>query len=117
MQYMLLIHVDEGPYATATPEQAAQMSAPYAAYNRALEQAGALVSGERLAPSRAATRVRVRNDKTEVLDGPFADTKEQLGGFYIVEAPDLDSALKWAARCPGAAHGTVEVRAIAGMRV
>lgn len=117
MQYMLLIHVDEGAWANATPEQAAQMSAPYAAYNRALEQAGALVSGERLTPSKQATRVRVRNDRTEVLDGPFADTKEQLGGFYIVEAPDLDAALKWAARCPGASHGTVEVRAIAGMRV
>jgi hypothetical protein len=117
MQYMLLIHTDETPFATATPEKVAEMSAPYAAYNQALEKAGALVAGERLTHSSQATKVRIRNDKTEVLDGPFADTKEQLGGFYIVEATDLDAALKWAARCPGASHGTVEVRQIAGMRV
>jgi hypothetical protein len=116
MQYMLLIHTDEAPWANVTPEQAEKMTAPYAAYNQALEKAGAMVSGERLAPSKSAARVRVRNDKTEVLDGPFADTKEQIGGFYIVEAPDLDSALKWAARCPGASHGTVEVRAVVGIR-
>ena len=117
MQYMLLIHVDETSFASVPPEKQAEMSAPYAAYNQALERAGALVAGERLAPSRSATTVKVRNEKTQVLDGPFADTKEQLAGFYIVEAPDLDGALKWAARCPGAAHGTIEVRAIAGMRV
>ena len=117
MQYMLLIHTDETPFATMSPEVQAKMSEPYAAYNRALEQAGALLAGERLAPSATATTVKVRNEKTQVLDGPFADTKEQLAGFYIVEAADLDGALKWAARCPGAAHGTVEVRAIAGMRV
>ena len=59
-----------------------------------------------------ATVVKVRDDKTEVLDGPFADTKEQLAGFYIIEAPDMDAAIKWAARCPGAGHGTVEVRPV-----
>jgi hypothetical protein len=117
MQYMLLIHTDETPFATMSPEVQAKMSEPYAAYNRALEQAGALVAGERLAPSKMATTVKVRNEKTQVLDGPFADTKEQMAGFYIIEAADLDGALKWAARCPGAAHGTIEVRAIAGMRV
>jgi hypothetical protein len=116
MQYMLLIHTDEAPFAKATPEQAAQMSAPYMAYNEALMKAGAMVSGERLASSSSATQVRVRSDKTEVLDGPFADTKEQLAGFYIIEAADQDAALKWAARCPGASHGTVEVRAIAPSR-
>lgn len=116
MQYMLLIHTIEAPFATATPEQRAKMSEPYAAYNRALEKAGILVAGDSLAPSAKTTRVRVRDDRTEVLDGPFADTKEQLGGYYVIEAPDLDEALKWAARCPGAYHGTVEVRAINGMR-
>ncbi len=117
MQYMLLIHTDEAPFAAMAPEVQAKMSEPYAAYNRALEQAGALVAGERLALSKTATTVKVRNEKTEVLDGPFADTKEQMAGFYIIEAADHDAALKWAARCPGAAHGIVEVRAIAGMRV
>lgn len=112
MQYMLLIHLDETPMAAATPEMAAQMTAPYAAYNQALISAGAMVSGERLQNSSTATIVKVRNDKTEVLDGPFADTKEQLGGFYIVEAPDLDAAITWAARCPGASHGAIEVRPI-----
>ena len=112
MQYMLLIHTDEAPFATMSPEVQTKMSEPYAAYNRALEQAGALLAGERLAPSATATTVKVRNEKTEVLDGPFADTKEQLAGFYIVEAADMDAAIKWAARCPGAAHGTVEVRPI-----
>jgi hypothetical protein len=112
MQYMLLIHVDEAPMAAATAEMAAQMIAPYAAYNEALIKAGAMVAGERLKPSSAATVVRVRDDKTEVLDGPFADTKEQLGGFYIVDASDLDAAIAWAARCPGASHGTIEVRPI-----
>ena len=93
MQYMLLIHTDETPFATATPQQMATMSAPYAAYNEALVKAGILVGGERLSHSSAATSVRVRGDKTEVLDGPYADTKEQLGGFYIIEAPDMDGAL------------------------
>ena len=112
MQYMLLIHVDEAAMASATPEEAYKMSSPYMAYNEALIKAGAMVSGERLRPATAATIVKVRNDKTEVLDGPFADTKEQLAGFYIVEAADMDAAIKWAARCPGAAHGTIEVRPV-----
>lgn len=112
MQYMLLIHMDEAAMAKATPEQAYQMGAPYMAYNEALIKAGAMVSGDRLTPSNAATVVKVRNDRTEVLDGPFADTKEQLGGFYIIEAPDLDAAIQWAARCPGAHNGAIEVRPI-----
>jgi hypothetical protein len=112
MQYMLLIHLDDTPFVSATQEERDTMTAPYMAYNEALIKAGAMVSGERLKPATAATVVRVRNDKTEVLDGPFADTKEQLGGFYIVEAADMDEAIKWAARCPGASHGTVEVRPV-----
>jgi len=112
MQYMLLIHTDDTPFRNATEEQRTQMSAPYAAYNEALIKAGAMVSGERLRSPTTAATVKVRNEKTEVLDGPFADTKEQLAGFYIVEADDMDAAIKWAARCPGAAHGTIEVRPV-----
>jgi hypothetical protein len=112
MQYALLIHLDDAPFVAATSEQRDQMTAPYMAYNEALIKAGAMVSGERLKPATMATVVKVRDDKTEVLDGPFADTKEQLAGFYIIEAPDMDAAIKWAARCPGASHGTVEVRPV-----
>ncbi|MCX7302744.1 MAG: YciI family protein [Hyphomicrobiales bacterium] len=112
MQYALLIHLDDAPFVAATNEQRDQMTAPYMAYNEALIKAGAMVSGERLKPATTATVVKVRDDKTEVLDGPFADTKEQLAGFYIIEAPDMDAAIKWAARCPGAGHGTVEVRPV-----
>ncbi|MEW9806350.1 YciI family protein [Mesorhizobium marinum] len=112
MQYMLLLHHDDTPFTSASPEEQEKMSAPYMAYNEALIKAGAMVSGERLRPASAATVVRVRNDKTEVLDGPFSATKEQLGGFYIIEAPDLDAAIAWAARCPSAGFGTVEVRPI-----
>jgi hypothetical protein len=112
MQYALLIHLDDTPFVNATPEQRDTMTAPYAAYNEALIKAGAMVSGERLRPATAATLVKVRNDKTEVLDGPYADTKEQLAGFYIVEAPDMDAAIKWAARCPSAGYGTIEVRPV-----
>lgn len=112
MQYMLLIHVDEAAMAAAPADKAYEMAAPYMAYNEALIKAGAMVGGERLTPSATGNVIRVRGDRTEVLDGPFAATKEQLGGYYIIEAPDLDAAIAWAARCPGASTGSVEVRQI-----
>ncbi|MFO1037661.1 MAG: YciI family protein [Geminicoccaceae bacterium] len=110
MQYALLIYVDESAYMGMTPEQQKTGTAAYEAYTAALLEAGAMVGGQRLMPSAAATRVHVAAGSTQVLDGPYAETKEQLGGFYLIEAPDLDAAIKWAARCPGASHGTVEVR-------
>jgi hypothetical protein len=88
------------------------MSAAYAAYTEAMQKAGVIRGGERLRPTSEATTVRVKNGKTDVLDGPYADTKEQLGGFYLIDVPDLDAALSWAARCPGASTGTMEVRPI-----
>ena len=112
MQYMLLIHMDESAMPNITPEMAFEMNSAYMAYNDALQKANAWVTGERLKPSPNSTVVKVRDDKTEVLDGPFADTKEQLGGYYVIEAADLDGALDWAARCPGARNGSVEVRPI-----
>ena len=112
MQYMLLIHLDDAPFVAASHQEREKMTAPYAAYNEALIKAGAMVSGERLKPASMSTVVRVRGDKTEVLDGPYADTKEQLAGFYVVEAADLDAAIGWAARCPSASYGTVEVRPV-----
>ena len=73
------------------------------------------MGSNRLRPVSTATTVRLEDDKPRVLDGPYAETKEQLGGYYLIDAPDLDSALSWAARCPGAGHGVVEVRPIWAM--
>jgi len=110
MNYMLLIYSDEAGFKAASKAQVEQTMAAYVAYTEALKKAGALVRGDRLQSASSASTVRVANGKTQVLDGPYAETKEQLGGFYLIDVPDLDAALAWAARCPGAGHGTVEVR-------
>lgn len=112
MKYMLLIYGDEKARQTATKEQMEQMFAAYGAYTQAMQQAGAFVKGDPLEGSAAATTVRVTNGQTKVLNGPYAETREQLGGYYIIDVPDLDAALSWAARCPGASVGTMEVRPI-----
>ena len=112
MQYLLMIYVNEAGMAAASKEQVGQMSAAYAAYSQAMQKAGVIRGGERLRPTAEATTVRVSGGKTQVLDGPYADTKEQLGGFYVIDVPDLDAALSWAAKCPGASMGTMEVRPI-----
>ena len=112
MKYMLLIFGNEANVASATPEQNNQMLAAYGAYGEALRKAGAMVDGNRLQPVASATTVRVADGKTQVLNGPYAETKEQLGGYYLIEAADLDVAISWAARCPGASHGTIEVRPV-----
>jgi hypothetical protein len=98
-----------------TPAEQQQGMAAYMAYTEALKASGVLAGSNRLRPAATATTVRPVNGKTQVLDGPFADTKEQLGGYYLIEVPDLDAALSWAAKCPAASHGSVEVRAIWGM--
>ncbi len=110
MQYLLLIYSEEDGWGKLTPEQQQQGMAAYEAFSEALTKSGALKGSNRLAPTRAATTVRVRDGKQQVLDGPYADSKEQLGGFFLIDVPDLDSAISWAARCPGASHGIVEVR-------
>ena len=111
MKYMLLIYVDEAKGAQIRKNVGdAEMSAPYIAYTEALQKAGVIVGGDRLQPSSTATTVKVNDGKTQVLNGPYAETKEALAGYYMIDVPDLDAALSWAARCPGAAHGTVEVR-------
>lgn len=112
MKYMLMIFADEKAEALMSAAENETMLAAYGAYAQALAEGGAMVSGERLRPTTTATTVRVAAGRTEVLDGPYVETKEQLGGYFIIEAPDLDRALAWAARCPGASHGTVEVRPI-----
>jgi hypothetical protein len=108
LKYMLMIYRDEAAFDPGRTNGA--HSGAYVAYADALKAAGVLVGGDRLQPSITASTVRAGNGKPEILDGPYADTKEQFGGFYIVDVPDLDAALQWAARCPGAAQGAVEVR-------
>jgi hypothetical protein len=115
MQYMLLIYSNEAAMASASESAKSEMMAAYGAYTQAMVQAGALVAGDRLRPTSASTTVRTTDGKTQVLDGPYAETKEQLGGYYLIEAPDLDAALAWAERCPGASHGVIEVRPIWAM--
>ncbi|HEX4584034.1 MAG TPA: YciI family protein [Burkholderiaceae bacterium] len=115
MQYLLLIYGNESALLSASKEQANQMLAAYTAYTEAMKKAGVLVGANRLRPTSEATTVRAPGGKQSVLNGPFAETKEQLGGYYLIEAPDLDAALSWAARCPGAQVGAIEVRPIWAM--
>ena len=112
MEYLLMLYSDQSQWSKMTPEQQQQGIAAYGAYGEALKKAGALKGSNRLQPPSSATTVRVANGKQEVLDGPYADSKEPLGGYYLIEAADLDAAIAWAARCPGASHGTIEVRPI-----
>jgi hypothetical protein len=112
MQYLLLLHANENGWDKMTPAEQQQGMAAYMAYGEALRKAGAYVGSNRLQPVSAATTVKIVNGKQQVLDGPYADSKEQLGGYYLIEAADLDGAIAWAARCPGASHGTIEVRPI-----
>jgi hypothetical protein len=110
MKYMLLIYRDEAAMQAASKAQIEQTMGAYLAYTEALRKAGVIVGGDRLQPTNSATTVRLVDGKSKVLDGPYAETKEQLGGYYLIDVPDLDVALSWAARCPGAGHGTIEVR-------
>src|SRR5262245_7935576 len=110
MKYLLLIYGDEARWQDYSKDQTAEMEGAYRAYTEAMTKAGVCVGGARLQPAASTTTVRVADGKTNVLDGPYAETKEQLGGYYLLETPDLDAALSWAARCPGAAMGTVELR-------
>jgi len=112
MKYMLLVYVNEAAWPAMTPALQQQGMAAYNAYTEALKQAGVLASSDRLKPSTAASTVRVANGKTQVLDGPYAESREQLGGFHIIDVADLDAAIAWAARSPTALHGVVEVRPV-----
>jgi hypothetical protein len=110
MKYMLLIYDDEKATARLTPAEVDKLIGEYWKYDDELRKAGVHVAGDALKPTDTATTVRVRNGKTLHTDGPFAETKEQLGGYYLVDVPDLDTALRWAARCPSAPMGSIEVR-------
>ena len=112
MQYLLILYSNESGWSKMTPADQEQAMGAYAAFTEALKKAGALVGSNRLQPISTATTVRVGNGKTQVLNGPYADSKEQLGGYFLIDAPDLDAAISWAARCPGASHGVIEVRPV-----
>lgn len=115
MKYMLMAYVNESGWTQLTEAEKEQGMAAYMAYSEALTKAGVFVGSNRLQPSSTATTVRAGNGKPQVLDGPFVDSKEQLGGYFLIDVDDLDAALSWAARCPAASHGVVEVRPIGGM--
>lgn len=110
MQYILTLYVNEAGWPRLSKAEQEQGMAAYYAYNEALTKAGVLKATGRLQPSSTATTVRIAEGKSQVMDGPFADSKEQLGGYYILDVADLDAAISWAARCPAAGHGVVEVR-------
>jgi hypothetical protein len=115
MQYLLMLYVDQTGWSKMTPAEQEQGVAAYSAYTGALTKAGVLQGANRLRPTTAATTVRMANGKAQVLDGPYAESKEQLGGYYLIDVPDLDAAISWAARCPAASYGVVEVRPIWAM--
>ena len=112
MQYLLTIYVDEANFANATPEDGMKMMAAYDAVTEELKQAGVFLGGEGLQSTSTATTVRVRDGEPLLTDGPFAETREQLAGFYLIDCGDLDEAVRWAAKIPGAARGSVEVRPV-----
>jgi hypothetical protein len=108
MRYMMLIHHDEAALAAAPQKE---LWTEYAAFNEALAEAGAgFGPGPRLQGANAATSVRIRDGKTAVVDGPYADTKEQLAGYFMIDSPSLDEAIAWAARCPSVKYGVIEIR-------
>jgi hypothetical protein len=112
MKYMLLLFSSDEIFAQMPAKEQGEAMAAYGTFGAALTKAGALVASNRLRPASTATTVRSSGSDFKVMDGPFAESKEELGGFYLTDVPDLDAALKWAKQCPGARHGVVEVRPI-----
>lgn len=110
MKYMLLIYGDQGARVNMTEQDQQAEMAAYFAFNADAQGRGVLLSQEALYPATTATTVRVRESKTLTTDGPFAETREQLGGFYILDCPSLDDAIEWAAKIPGVDKGSVEIR-------
>jgi hypothetical protein len=114
MQYLLMIYSNEAQYAKLDPEVGKKMTSEFEAFTKDIVQSGNFKAGDRLQPTSTATTVRVKDGKVMTTDGPFAETREQLGGYYLIEAKDLDAALGIAARIPSARHGygSIEVRPI-----
>ena len=112
MQYLLMIYQNEADYGKIDAATGKKMMEEYGAFTQSIIQSGNFKAGDALQPTTTATTVRVRDGKTLTTDGPFAETREQLGGYYLVEAKDLDAALGIAARIPGAKTGSIEVRPV-----
>jgi hypothetical protein len=112
MQYMALIYGDQEAWAAFSDEERESAYDLYRAFARDAEDAGVMTGGNELGPTRDATTVRVRGNETLVTDGPYAEVKEALGGYFLLECKSMDEALDWAARIPGAEHGAVEVRPV-----
>lgn len=110
MKYMCLIYDDEAAFWQLSDAERSAVYSAYGAFREEVTKTGQFVAGSQLAPTRKATTVRVRNGKTELTDGPFAETREQIGGYILIEATDLDEAVAVAARIPTASNGVVEVR-------
>ena len=115
MEYMILIYGDEKAWTTLNEQQLKEAYAGYVSYTKELTDAGVIRAGSELHPAASASTVRVRGGKVTTTDGPFAETKEQLGGYYIIEAANLDEAISWTAKCPGAKMGVCEVRPLKAM--
>ena len=116
MHYIMLLYESEGAFDNRKHAERDEFWEPWRRYHQALMASGVRVAGAPLEPpSTTATTVRVRGGERHVQDGPFADTKEQLGGFIVIDAPSLDAALEWAAKCPVASYGTIEVRPVANL--
>ena len=112
MQYMLMIIGDAELAPAAKAEDVQALMGAFMAYTKAMKDAGVWISGGPLKPAQTASTVRMKDGKTQVLDGPYAESREQLGGWVLLDAPDKQAALDWAARCPGVRYGAVEVREI-----
>jgi hypothetical protein len=113
MKYMLLIHDSEKVWGALSQDEQQQIMADYRRFSDEIKATGQYLAGSQLQPTSAATSVRVRNGKRVVTDGPFAETREQLGGYYLVDAKDLDEAIGLAERLPSAKLGTIEIRPLA----
>jgi hypothetical protein len=112
VNYLLLIYGDEKAESAATKAEQEALMSEYWAYTEALRQAGVNIAAEALHPTSSATTIRVKNDKAITTHGPFAETTEQLGGFYLISCTNLDEAIEWAAKCPGARTGSIEIRPV-----
>jgi hypothetical protein len=112
MKYLCLIYENEQNWSHYTKNQGDSMMAEYSTFTEDIQKSGHMVGGEALQPTNTATTVRVRNGKVSTTDGPFAETKEQLGGYYLIEAKDLNDAIQVAGRIPGAKSGSIEVRPV-----
>ena len=112
MQYLLLIYSEEGSEANRSPEETDALWQKYFEFNAKTREAGVFLGGNALQSTTTATTLRMEGDKPMSIDGPFAETKEALGGFYMLDCKDLDEALDWAKQCPALAHGAIEVRPV-----